>query len=66
MSVGTPGVYTSPSSEGTKLQHALADVAAVASRSPIKTTIALPARPNGVCVCVVCIVCVCVMCCLLI
>ena len=48
MSVGTPGVYTSPSSEGTRLQHALTDVAAVASRSPVKSTIALPARPNGV------------------
>ena len=52
MSVGTPDVYTSPSSEGTRLQHALADVAVVASRSPVKSTIALPARPNGVCVCV--------------
>ena len=61
MSVGTPGVYTSPSSEGTKLQYTLADVAAVASRSPVKSTIPLPARPNGVCVCVCCVcVCVCV------
>ena len=50
MSGGTPGVYTSPSSEGTRPQHALADVAAVASRSPVKSTISLPARPNGVCV----------------
>ena len=49
MSVDTPGVYTSPSSEGIRLQHALADVAAVASSSPVKSTSALPARPNGVC-----------------
>ena len=49
MSVGTPGVYTSPSSEGIRLQHALADVAAVASSSSAKSTSALPARPNGVC-----------------
>ena len=46
---------TSPSSEVTRLQHALADVAAVASRSPVKSTIALPARPNGVCVCLCCL-----------
>ena len=64
MSVGTPGVYTSPSSEGTRLQHALADVAAVASRSPVKSTIALPARPNGVSVCLS--VCACVYACVLI
>ena len=65
MSVGIAGVYTSPSSEGTRLQHALADVAAVASRSPVKSTLAL----NGVClfVCVCMCVRVCVFaCCLLI
>ena len=60
MSVGTPGVYPSPSSEGTRLQHALADIAAVASMSPVKSMIALPARPNGVCL----FVCVCVQACM--
>ena len=51
MSVGTPGVYTSPSSEGIRLQHALADVSAVASSSPVKSSSPLPARPNSVCMC---------------
>jgi len=47
-SAGTPGVYTSPNSEGTRLHHALADVAAVAGSSPLKSTSPLPAKPNGV------------------
>ena len=49
MSAATPGVYISPSSEGTRLQHTLADVAAVASSSPVRSMSSLPAKPNGLC-----------------